>query len=142
MKTALTGVLSSRWAKRASMNYARSHEKRWIAMVRSFKSRVRSLKSRVNHLAQPPVTRQATRLLPGLAPALMQFGSYWPHDYKATSFSRPVPDPGIVLDGQPVPPRNLWAYYCTSADSYLASGREDCEAMARILKENGSFNSP
>jgi SAM-dependent methyltransferase len=97
----------------------------------------RSFRSRLNHAAEPHVTRQATRLLPGLAPALMQFGSYWPHDSKAASYSRPVPG-GSVQGGEPVPPRELWAYYCTTAASYLASGREDCESMGRVLADAGA----
>jgi SAM-dependent methyltransferase len=78
------------------------------------------------------------RLLPSLAPALQQFGSYWPHDHKATSFSRPLPDGGSEHHGLPVPPRALWAYYCTSTESYLASGREDCDDMARVLAKSGA----
>jgi hypothetical protein len=64
-----------------------------------------TVKSRNNHAAEPHVTRQAARLLPGLAPALQQFGSYWPHDHKLPSFSRPLPDGGSVHDGLPFPHR-------------------------------------
>jgi SAM-dependent methyltransferase len=98
----------------------------------------RSLKSRLNHTVEPHVTKQAARLLPNLAPWLMQFGLYWPHDYKQRSFSLPLADVGTVHDGMPVPPRDLWAYYCTSAESYLASGREDCDDMGRILSKHGA----
>ena len=69
----------------------------------------------------------------------MQYGSYWPHERGVRSYSRPAWEPTAKgEDGFPIPPRELWAYYCTSDDSYLASGREDCEAMAKIIADSGS----
>jgi SAM-dependent methyltransferase len=74
------------------------------------------------------------------APSLMQFGSYLPHDYNARFYSRPVWEPvAKAADGFPVPPRELWATaYCPSEESFLASGREDCEAMAKAVAESGA----
>ena len=70
----------------------------------------------------------------------MQFSQYWPHDHEAESFSRPldlgeIRHPGSPL---PVPPRDLWAHYCTSVESYLESGREDCQTMRRLLADSGA----
>jgi SAM-dependent methyltransferase len=50
------------------------------------------------------------------------------------------PDRSIIDPSSkfPVPPRELWAGYCTSAASYLESGREDCETMRRLLAESGA----
>lgn len=41
-------------------------------------------------------------------------------------------------DGFPVPPRELWAGYGSTDNAFLASGREDCETMAKILEESGT----
>jgi SAM-dependent methyltransferase len=69
----------------------------------------------------------------------MQFSSYWPHDYQAHEYSRPVTARGPeAQDGFPMPPRDLWATYCTTESSYLASGREDCEVMAKALAGSGA----
>ncbi len=71
----------------------------------------------------------------------MQFGQYWPHEYNSDSYSRPIApdrssaDPSSPL---PVPPREFWAGYCTSVESFLASGREDCETMSNLLAESGA----
>lgn len=87
------------------------------------------------------VTGQLRNQLPPLAGELMQFAQYWPHDYRAACYSRPLApdtssaDPSSPL---PVPPRELWASYCTSAESFLASGREDVETMSRLLAESGA----
>jgi SAM-dependent methyltransferase len=69
----------------------------------------------------------------------MQFGSYFPHDYDADSYSRPAWEPTAkAADGFPAPPPELWATYCTSEESFLASGREDCETMAKALAASGA----
>jgi SAM-dependent methyltransferase len=69
----------------------------------------------------------------------MQYSSYWPHDRGVESYSRPAWGPAAKgADGLPVPPRELWAHYGVSEDSFLASGREDCEAMAKILADSGT----
>ncbi len=74
-----------------------------------------------------------------LAPEFMQYGSYWPHDHGVGSYSRPVWESMAKgADGFPVPPRELWASYCTNEDSFLSSGQEDCEAMAKILADGGT----
>jgi SAM-dependent methyltransferase len=80
------------------------------------------------------------RLL-ALSPSLMRFALYWPHEPSSECFSRPAsprqPRAGAGPASLPVPPRNFWADYCTSAESFLASGREDCETMRRLLAESG-----
>jgi SAM-dependent methyltransferase len=94
---------------------------------------------RIKTWARPHVQRRTVPLLRALAPELMQYGSYWPHDRGVGSYSRPVRGSMAKgADGLPVPPRELWAYYGTSEDSYVASGREDCEAMAKILADSGT----
>jgi SAM-dependent methyltransferase len=75
-----------------------------------------------------------------IAPELMQYGSYWPHERGVGSYSRPVwSSTEKGADGLPVPPRDLWAHYCTNADSFVASGREDCEEMAKIMQASGKI---
>jgi SAM-dependent methyltransferase len=71
----------------------------------------------------------------------MQFGQYWPHDYKAECYSRPITPDRSSNDTSsplPVPPQEFWASYCTAAQSFLDSGREDCETMSRLLTESGA----
>jgi SAM-dependent methyltransferase len=97
-----------------------------------------SLKDRLKSAADPHFTAQLRRCLPGVAAGLQRLGLYWPHDPAAPAYSRPaegIRSAGLPL---PVPPRALWADYCTSAESYLASGREDCETMRRILSAGGA----
>lgn len=81
------------------------------------------------------------RNLPALAPGLMQFGLYWPHDHEQDGFSRP-PDFGETTSHPssdlPVPPRALWANYCTNVESYLESGRVDTGRMRELLAETGA----
>lgn len=81
------------------------------------------------------------RRLPGLAPQLMQVSQFFPHEFRNAGYARPIPN-GAVIDTSvsdlPVPPRELWADYCTSADSFLASGREDIETMSRLLADSGA----
>jgi SAM-dependent methyltransferase len=94
---------------------------------------------RVKTWAKPKVQKGSVPLMRALAPELMQYGLYWPHERGVRSYSRPAWEPAAKgADGFPIPPRELWAYYCTSDDSYLASGREDCEAMAKIIADSGS----
>jgi SAM-dependent methyltransferase len=100
-----------------------------------------SLKSRVRGAAARRVQGLLRGRLPGLAANLMQFGQYWPHEHSHECYSRPIApersstDPSSPL---PVPPREFWAHYCTSAATFLASGREDCEIMRHLLVESGA----
>ena len=69
----------------------------------------------------------------------MQFSQYWPHQYQAECYSRPIqPDLSTTHPSSPiaVPPPEFWAHYCTSTESYLESGREDCDALRRLLAES------
>jgi SAM-dependent methyltransferase len=71
----------------------------------------------------------------------MQLSQYWPHAYLADGYSRPIVDgatPGPSASGLPVPPPEFWASYCTSAESFLTSGREDVETMSRLLADSGA----
>jgi SAM-dependent methyltransferase len=96
------------------------------------------LKDLLKSAAEPRFTAQLRRSLPGVAAGLQRLGLYCPYDPGASAYSRPAE--GILGAGLPlpVPPRGLWADYCTSAESYLASGREDCETMRRILGADGT----
>jgi SAM-dependent methyltransferase len=104
--------------------------------------RVRSLAARARSDALRRVSDRLRReLLPSLSPGLMQFGQYWPHEHASECYSRPIaPDRSGPDAGSPfaVPPRELWAHYCTSAESFLASGREDCEMMSSLLARSGA----
>ena len=94
---------------------------------------------RIKTWARPRVQRMAVPLLRAVTPELMQYGSYWPHDRGVEPYSRPAWGPAAKgTDGLPVPPRELWAHYGASEDSFLVSGREDCETMAKILADSGT----
>jgi SAM-dependent methyltransferase len=98
----------------------------------------RSLKDRLRSAAQPRFTAELRRSLPSVAAGLQRLGLYWPHDPAAPAYSRPVaavPNADLSL---PIPPRNLWADNCTSAERYLLSGREDIETMRHILGTSGA----
>ena len=77
------------------------------------------------------------RQMPGLAPQLMQYGSYWPHAHLADGYARSSNGTAPVTDGFAIPPRELWASYCTSPESFVQSGREDVETMTRLLADAG-----
>ena len=83
--------------------------------------------------------RRLRRAVPYMAPSLMQFSSFWPHDFQARAYARPAWERGAeAADGFPLPPKELWATYCTTEESYLASGRADCGTMADALAANGA----
>lgn len=101
----------------------------------------RATYARLKAAAARRVVGQLRDQLPPLAAGLMQFGQYWPHEYRAESYSRPImPNTSSAHPSSPVPvpPQELWASYCTSADSFLASGCEDCETMSRLLAESNA----
>ena len=94
-----------------------------------------NLKSRLKAAADPRLAAQIRRCLPALTTGLMQFSLFWPMRPEADSYSRSASggDGGEL----PVPPRELWVAYGTTPDSYLASGREDCETMHKLLSNSG-----
>lgn len=69
-----------------------------------------------------------------------RFTQYWPHDDGALSYSRPILADALSSPSSPlpVPPEEFWAHYCTSAENFLASGREDIATMRRLLAESGA----
>ena len=93
------------------------------------------LKRRARSLAHQTLVR----LLPGMGEQIMQLAAYYPH--AQTNYSVPVyRDQVLQVDDEPlpVPPRYpFWADYCTSAKSWVQSGKDDIEAMRRILRESG-----
>jgi SAM-dependent methyltransferase len=99
---------------------------------------VRRVGSKVKRAGVQAVSGGLRSQLPGIASDLMQFGQFWPHDPGAP-YSRPIPasesfiDPGSDL---PVPPEKYWAYYCTSPESFLRTGKEDVDTMSRLLGES------
>src|SRR5689334_15274190 len=85
-------------------------------------------------------TAQIRGRLPFIAPSLMRFGLYWPHNSDADSYSRPTGPDRSSDDGPsslPVPPVEFRADYGTSVEVFLTSGREDCATMSRLLAESG-----
>ena len=91
--------------------------------------------------AKQAVMERVRRRLPGLSSQLMQVSQFWPHEYRQEGYTRPIPNGATIdtsLSDLPVPPREFWADYCTSAESFLASGREDVEAMAQLLADSGA----
>jgi SAM-dependent methyltransferase len=92
------------------------------------------IKAAVDRRLAPRVMEVA----PQAAPALMQFAHYWAHDPGSSTYARPVTPVAGGGGKLPVPPRDYWAYYCTTAESYLASGEEDVAVMRRLLANSGA----
>jgi SAM-dependent methyltransferase len=95
----------------------------------------------IRNQARGVVVDRLQRVLPDVAPEMQLLGQYFPHAYRRESFSRPVASGAIAAPSGsdlPVPPPDLWAYYCTSAQSWLESGRKDVDAMRGILSESGA----
>ncbi|WP_051222155.1 class I SAM-dependent methyltransferase [Conexibacter woesei] len=79
------------------------------------------------------------KLLPQAAPELELLGQNFPHGFTRDSWSRPLPLGAIPTDGDlPLPPEELWAYYCTGAESWLDSGRRDVATMRDELTASGA----
>jgi SAM-dependent methyltransferase len=101
-----------------------------------------SLNDRIKDAVRPEILSRLRNMLPDVAPGLHRVGQYWPHEYQSSSFTRPVFERGglgAAASGElPVPPPHMWAYYCTSADSWLQSGREDVATMRGILTADGA----
>lgn len=98
------------------------------------------MSSRAKASAQLRAREFVRHRLPDFASGFMQLGQYWPHEYSAECYSRPTSN-GAVTDptsGLPVPPAEFWAHYCTTAESFLASGWEDVETMTRLLTDSGA----
>jgi SAM-dependent methyltransferase len=93
------------------------------------------LRSRLKAVADPRLTPRMRRRLPALTTGLMQFSLFWPTHPVADSYSRSA----SARSGEqtPVPPRELWVAYGTSAESWLASGHDDCETMHKLLADSG-----
>src|SRR6476661_8227768 len=101
-----------------------------------------SLAKRLRSAARPAVLSGIRRVLPGVAPHLMQLGHFWPHAYTSDSYARPTSPRGPLgaAGGAdlPVPPQEFWAYYCTDAESFLDSGRADVATMRETLTSHGA----
>lgn len=96
---------------------------------------IHRLKLRGAHL----VRQILTRILPQMGEQIMQFATYYPH--AQTTYSVPVYRDEVFRvpdEPLPIPPRRpFWANYCTSVDTWVQSGKDDIEAMRRILRESG-----
>jgi SAM-dependent methyltransferase len=84
--------------------------------------------------------RQALgRLLPGMSEQIMQLATHYPH--AQSSYSVPVYRRTVSRNeagGLPIPPQDpLWAYYCTSTQTWLQSGKDDIDVMRCVLGESG-----
>lgn len=75
------------------------------------------------------------RVLPKMGEQIMQIATYYPHAH--TTYSVPVyRERAFEVENEPlpVPPQiPFWANYCTTIESWLQSGKDDTEAMRRIL---------
>lgn len=96
---------------------------------------IHNLKSRLKAVADPRLTARMLRRLPALTTGLMQFSLFWPTHPAADSYSRSASE--ADSEELPVPPPELWVAYGTTAESWLASGREDCETMHKLLADSG-----
>jgi SAM-dependent methyltransferase len=98
-----------------------------------------SLTSRAKAAAADSAHGGLRRLLPGISSDLMQFGLFWPHDH-GEPYARPVEEVTVTPDGGelPIPPKEFWAYYCTSAESFLRTGKEDVDKMSELLAASGA----
>lgn len=98
-----------------------------------------SIVSRTKSTAKGKAEGGLRRLLPGVAPELMQHAVFWPHD-RGEPYARPVENGASPTAdaGLPVPPKKFWAYYCTSAASFLRTGKGDVDTMKGLLAESGA----
>jgi SAM-dependent methyltransferase len=94
-------------------------------------------KTWLKQLIDPRVSGAMQREMPRLASKIQKFALWYPQDDGADSHARSAraAAPGEPM---PVPPRSLWAGYGTSAEGYLASGREDAEVMRKLLGDSGA----
>lgn len=85
---------------------------------------------------------QIRKQLSALSGPIMQAAAIFPHEPRATSYAQPAYRRDDFLHPElsslPVPPREFWASYCTSVESYLQSGREDIAEIRRLLVESGA----
>jgi len=85
------------------------------------------------------VGQRLARLLPGGGEQIMQLATYYPHAH--TTYGVPVYRNHLIqVEGEllPVPPQHpFWANYCTSAKTWVQSGKDDIGNMRRILRESG-----
>jgi SAM-dependent methyltransferase len=98
-----------------------------------------SIVSRTKATAKGKVEGGLRRILPGVAPDLMQYATFWPHD-QGEPYARPVENGAAPVGATelPVPPKDFWAYYCTSEESFLRTGKEDVDTMKRLLADSGA----
>jgi SAM-dependent methyltransferase len=94
------------------------------------------LKSHLKAAIEPRFAGQLRRSLHRVAPSLTRYSQYWPYRQDPATYSLVAGNTAHAA--APLPPQSLWAGYGTSADSYLASGREDCLAMRKILANSGA----
>jgi len=86
------------------------------------------------------VVERMRRHLPAVASELMQYSQFWPHEGAQDAYSRPISIGPSVHDDRyrfPIPPKELWASYCTSAESFAASGEQDVQKMSTLLADSG-----
>jgi hypothetical protein len=85
------------------------------------------------------IRQTLVHFLPRMGEQIMQLANYYPHAQSA--FTVPVYQGKALRVGDEdllVPPQHpLWADYCTSAKNWVQSGKDDIEAMRRILRESG-----
>lgn len=69
---------------------------------------------------------------------IQQIAALFPHAPGQRAYTLPAYFSPAKQTGFPVPPRPLWANYCTCEQSYLQSGADDITTMRRLLSENGA----
>jgi SAM-dependent methyltransferase len=67
-----------------------------------------------------------------------RYTQFYPHADGEAAYSRPIAAQALAdpAGDLPVPPREFWADYCTTAETFLRSGQEDVSTMRRILAES------
>jgi SAM-dependent methyltransferase len=73
--------------------------------------------------------------LPAMAATIQHIATIYPHQGADPSYTLPAHPGGAAFA---IPPEEFRASYCTTDATYLASGRDDTEAMRRLLVGSGT----
>ncbi|HET7488974.1 MAG TPA: methyltransferase domain-containing protein [Acidimicrobiales bacterium] len=102
---------------------------------------LRALSDRLKTQTGRWVLDQGRRLVPRFGYTLQRQALYWPLNPADQSYTRPVTalsEGNVAFAGFPVPPPRLWADYCTTAESWVASGEADGRTMRDLVAAAGA----